>query len=44
MAFKVLAMVDMLMVHAKLTEPHLKKHIFNMDEYYHRTATLNKQC
>ena len=37
-------MIDLLMVYAKLTEPHLRKNIFNMDEYYQRASTLNKHC
>lgn len=42
--FKILAMIDLLMVYAKITEPQLRKGILNMDDYYYRNADLNNQC
>ncbi len=42
--FKILTMVDLLMVYAKIAEPHLKKNILNIDEYYLKTAELSAHC
>ena len=42
--FKIFAMIDLIMVHAKIVEPHLRKNIFNLDDYHSKNAELNLQC
>jgi ABC-type branched-subunit amino acid transport system ATPase component len=42
--FKIMTMLDLLMVYAKIAEPHLRRNIFSMDDYYQKTAELNAHC
>jgi len=42
--FKILAMIDLLMVYAKITEQHLRKNIVNLNDYYQLNNNLNQQC
>ena len=42
--FKILTMIDLLMIYAKIAEPHLRKNIYSMEEYYQKTAELSQHC
>jgi len=37
-----MAMIDLLMIHAKIAEPQLKKNIVNLDEYHLKSISLQK--
>ena len=37
-------MIDVLMVYVKTIEAHLRKNIFNFDEYCSKNAELNDKC
>jgi len=42
--FKIFSMIDLIMIYAKIVEPHLRKNIFNLEEYHLKNNELNMQC